>query len=81
MIMSRRTYARVGPFDEKIFYGPDDTDYCLRVGKLGKRIDYLPGVTAIHSGGWKRRSLFSRLGRQHFKAIRYFWRKNFRWMF
>lgn len=81
MIMSRRTYARVGPFDEKIFYGPDDADYCLRVRKTGKRIDYLPGVTAIHLGGWKRRSLFSRLGRKHFSAMRHFWLKHRRWLF
>lgn len=80
MMFSRRTYSRVGPFDEKIFYGPDDADFCLRVLKTGKRIDYLPGLTAMHRQGHRHSGLFSRLGRKNIAATRYFWRKHGRWI-
>lgn len=38
----------VGGFDEKIFYSPEDVDYCMQVWKNGFGIRYVPSVEMIH---------------------------------
>jgi len=39
---------KVGLFDEKIFYSPEDVDYCIRVWKAGYSIRFFPEVSVIH---------------------------------
>ncbi len=38
----------VGCLDEKIFYSPEDVDYCIRVWLSGKEIHYLPQYSMVH---------------------------------
>jgi GT2 family glycosyltransferase len=38
----------VGLLDEKIFYAPEDVDYCLRTWNAGYRVLFDPSVTCIH---------------------------------
>jgi GT2 family glycosyltransferase len=38
----------VGFLDEKIFYSPEDLDYCIRMWKSGKSILYYPFFTVLH---------------------------------
>jgi len=44
----RHLLRPVGMLDERIFYAPEDTDFCLRVWKAGRRIIYLPSVAVVH---------------------------------
>jgi len=58
-LLRRDVLERVGVFDERIFYSPEDVDYCLRVWKAGLRVVYVPSVHAVHdareiSRGFKR---------------------------
>jgi GT2 family glycosyltransferase len=39
---------KVGLLDEKIFYSPEDVDYCIRIWKSKNSIDYLPSVSIVH---------------------------------
>lgn len=39
---------QVGLLDEKIFYSPEDVDYCIRVWKSKHTIDYVPNVSIVH---------------------------------
>jgi len=46
----RTSLARVaGPFDDKVFLGWDDADWCFRIRDAGGEIVYFPGATVIHS--------------------------------
>jgi len=47
-LMPRRTLEAVGLLDEKIFYAPEDVDYCIRIWKAGLRITYVPQCTVTH---------------------------------
>jgi len=37
-----------GYLDEKIFYSPEDLDYCLRIWKTGKSVVYYPYLEVLH---------------------------------
>ena len=68
---------KIGLLDEKIFYGPEDADYCLRIRQAGMHIAYLPQVSIIHH--WKRitnRNLFSPIARRHMAALIHFYCKH-----
>lgn len=67
---------RIGLLDEKIFYGPEDADYCLRIVAAGWKVMYLPQYTIIHH--WRRattKKIFSHLAWKHFCALCYFYAK------
>ncbi|MDE6255406.1 MAG: glycosyltransferase family 2 protein [Muribaculaceae bacterium] len=77
-MMRKTTYDIVGPLDERIFYGPEDADYCARVKKHGLTIDYLPEFSIIHD--WRRttrRNPLSRLAFKHFAGLIRFWTKRY----
>jgi GT2 family glycosyltransferase len=38
----------VGPLDERIFYSPEDVDYCVRIGLAGYSVVYNPSSVAVH---------------------------------
>lgn len=73
----RRILAEVGFLDEKIFYSPEDVDYCLRVWKANYRIVYVPKVSVVHhtqeiSRGWR----ISRAKVSHLKGLFYLFLKH-----
>lgn len=75
-MIRREVIKRVGLLDEKIFYGPEDADYCLRIVADGWKVVYLPQYTIVHH--WQRatnKKLFSRLAWKHFCALCYFYVK------
>ncbi len=76
-LIRREVIEHIGLLDEKIFYGPEDADYCIRARKAGWHTAYLPQVSITHH--WKRitnRSPFSRIGRKHTAALIYFYCKH-----
>lgn len=67
----------VGYLDEKIFYSPEDVDFCLRIWKSGKSILYYPEFTVIHDTQQiSHRKPLSRLSISHFKGLLYYFRKH-----
>ena len=74
----RRTLLNtVGLLDEKIFYSPEDVDYCLRIWKAGYSVVYFPDCSVVHytqeiSRGWKiNKSKF-----HHLAGLMYFFLKH-----
>jgi len=68
---------RVGLLDEKIFYAPEDVDYCLRIWKQGYRILYVPESVATHdaqeiSRGFK----LNKAKIEHIKGLMYYFLKH-----
>lgn len=47
-LLTREVIEQVGLLDEKIFYSPEDIDYCLRVWQAGFKILHLPQFTVVH---------------------------------
>ena len=72
--------AAAGEVDERIFYGPEDADWCLAVREAGYDVVYVPDATVVHD---YRRSTaarnVSRLTLRHLRAHAYFlwkWRRH-----
>ena len=82
-LMRRELLNQVGVLDEKIFYAPEDVDFCLRVWQAGYQILYEPSVSIVHhtqeiSRGFK----LNRAKLSHIKGLlcyffkhRYFFRR------
>jgi GT2 family glycosyltransferase len=73
----RSILGSVGYLDDKIFYGPEDADFCLRIYRKGYKIICLPRYHIIHhynriSG----RKIFSRISFLHLKGLIYFYFKH-----
>lgn len=80
-VFRKELIDRVGWLDEKIFYGPEDADLCIRAREAGYTIDYLPHISIIHD--WQRatrKKIFSTMWRRHFSALIYFYRKHRRFI-
>lgn len=70
-------FESAGMFDEKIFYGPDDAEYCIRVWKTGYQVAYCPKAQIIHE--WQRlskRKMISKINWEHIKGLAYMFRKH-----
>lgn len=80
-MFTRMAYQQTGGLDERIFYGPEDADFCMAVRALGLKVIYIPDITIIHD--WQRAttgSLLSRGALTHLKALLYFYCKHHRWL-
>lgn len=74
-------FDRIGGFDEKIYYAPEDAEFCLRVWRSGYRVGYCPGVSIVHE--WQRlsrRSFFSRMNFEHVCGLAHLFAK-YRYVF
>jgi GT2 family glycosyltransferase len=76
-LLRRSTFELVGKLDEKIFYAPEDADYCLRVWKYGLRVVYTPSVNVVHDAQERSRKLLpNRFTWLHVKGLAYFFWKH-----
>lgn len=78
--MMRKTLpAEIGLLDERIFYAPEDVEYCIRCQKAGKSVQYCYDAEIIHE--WQRLSrkkLFSKHNFEHIKGLSYlFWKHGY----
>lgn len=72
----RSAVAAVGPFDARIFYGPEDVDLCLRLQKAGWRVVYQPEAVVVHHERRLTRSIRSGIGWKHVRGLSYFFWKH-----
>lgn len=76
----REVVDKIGMYDDKIFYGPEDIDFCLRIWKAGWKVYYYPFTQIIHhEQRITKKNLFSKISMKHFAGIFYLYLKyNFR---
>ncbi|MEM8949669.1 MAG: glycosyltransferase family 2 protein [Pseudomonadota bacterium] len=76
-LMKRELIDLVGTLDERIFYAPEDVDFCLRAWLNGKRIVYRPDLEVVHDAKERSRSLKSLVFTwRHIRGLAYFFRKH-----
>ena len=71
------TLEAAGLLDEKIFYAPEDAEYCIRVWKSGYQAAFCPPARILHE--WQRLSkqrFFSKINWEHVKGLAYMFRKH-----
>lgn len=47
-LISHRALSDTGLLDERIFYSPEDVDYCIRLWRTGHQVHYVPEVAVVH---------------------------------
>lgn len=47
-LLSKKAIEATGLLDERIFYSPEDVDYCIRLWKAGYQVHYFPEVSVVH---------------------------------
>lgn len=74
-IFRKETAVLLGGYDEHMFNGPEDCDFCLRVRRQGLRVQYLPAAEIIHD--YQRRTRgFNLKTLKHIYYFYYFFFKN-----
>jgi GT2 family glycosyltransferase len=75
-VIRRAALNEVGFLDEKIFYGPEDVDLCLRLQQAGWRVVYNPQAVVVHKERRVARSFLSRLGWTHVWGVIHYFTKH-----
>jgi GT2 family glycosyltransferase len=76
-LLRRTLLDTVGMLDERIFYAPEDVDFCLRVWKAGRRIVYVPSVAVVHHAQEISRGLMINKAKlSHLKGLAYYFFKH-----
>ena len=71
-MIRREALQQVGLLDEKIFYGPEDIDYCLRMYRYNWKVYYYPHTRIIHyEQRITKKKLFSKISLLHLRGIIY----------
>ncbi|WP_027349025.1 glycosyltransferase family 2 protein [Halotalea alkalilenta] len=75
-IYRRALFDKLEGYDSKIFYGPEDFDFCMRAGRLGL-VNYVSDALSItHAYQRKTKKKFSRMTLKHFYYYYYVMMKN-----
>lgn len=78
-LIRRSAIDAVGRLDERMFYGPEDVDFCLRVWKAGWEVYYVPSAVVVHHEQRMARRP-SMLTLRHGMALAYyFWKHRYLW--
>lgn len=76
-MMKASLFEEIGLLDEKIFYAPEDVDFCIRSWKAGRSIRYCYDADILHE--WQRLSrkkIFSKHNYEHIKGLAYMFAKH-----
>ncbi len=66
----------IGFYDDKIFYGPEDIDFCLRARRAGYKTVYFPNVKLYHFYQRITKKLFTKITILHIKGLFHFFFKH-----
>lgn len=76
-LLRQKVVEQVGVLDERIFYAPEDVDYCLRIWKKGYRVVYDPRFVVVHDAQERSRKLIpNRFTWLHLQGLAYYFIKH-----
>lgn len=75
MMIRRRTFDKIGLFDERYFMYAEDLDICYRIKKKGWKIWYLPEAQIIHYGGQSSSQAVEETYFRYYESMEFFYRK------
>ena len=79
-LIKKETLMDVGLFDEKIFYSPEDIDYCLRAWEGGRKVIFYPWFKITHyCQQLSHQKPLSRQSLSHFFGLLYYFKKHKYW--
>ncbi len=79
--LRRDTWERLGPLDERIFYAPEDVDYCLRSWKAGRAVVFFPRLKVKHhTRQLTHKKPLSATSLSHLKGLIYYLHKHGYWL-
>ncbi len=79
-LLRKELLDEIGYLDEKIFYAPEDIDFCLRVWKSGKKVVYFPKIEILHkTQRISHAKPLSYIALSHFLALLYYFSKHRYW--
>ncbi len=74
------TLGQIGLLDERMFYGPEDVDLCLRAWQRGWEVYYLPTSVVVHDEQRITRRGPGTITLKHAVALMYyFWKHRYLW--
>jgi GT2 family glycosyltransferase len=68
-LFRRVAFDGVAGLDESYFYGPEDVDFCLRLGEAGWRLVQVRDAACLHPPRRRNRAMLSRRGLAHGWAV------------
>lgn len=75
-LMPKEVVDVVGYLDEKIFYAPEDVDYCVRIHRAGYRVVRCHNASILHEyQRISKKKLLSRMNVEHIKGLAYYFSK------
>lgn len=75
-MIRKEAMETIGLLDEKIFYSPEDVEYCVRAWQKGFRVIFCPDARIIHATQRiSKKKLISRHNWEHIKGLAYFFKK------
>lgn len=72
----KEVIQKIGYYDENIFYGPEDIDFCLRAKKAGYHTVYFPDVKLYHFYQRITKRFFTKITWEHIKGLIYYYFKH-----
>ncbi len=79
-LIRRSVAENVGELDERMFYGPEDVDFCLRAWRAHWEVWYLPSAVVVHHEQRVSRQRPGMLTLRHSLALAYFfWKHRYIW--
>ncbi len=72
----KKMIDEIGMYDDTIFYGPEDIDFCLRAKQASYRIIYYPHVKLYHFYQRITKRVFTKITYKHLKGLWYFFWKH-----
>ena len=79
-LIKREAAEKIGLLDEKIFYSPEDVDYCIRAWQSGFKVLYAQNCSIIHdTQRISKKKFFSYINYTHVKGLIYYFIKHKYW--